>query len=239
MGWGGGGGEDSSLCLYNRDGYTCMIISPPPVKPGGTIGLHSVILCVRLSVSPSVCPSHSFSALFSYILTYIELKFCILFCFTVLHIKFNSRYFASIFVWVIPLLELRINKICSFPHFSPTSFDILSWNFPYDFGLMYYRSSLSVVTLCQFLMELCLFLNLEYTFLQHPLSYWAQISICWARWGTCIALAILSVCLFYDDSNLDYLSYNFHESNVCHDLNLCHNYCYDKCHKKSEFVCRL
>ena len=165
------------------------------MKPGGTIGLHSVIRSVRLSVSPSVCPSHSFSALFSYILTYIELKFCILFCFTVLHIKFNSRYFASIFVWVTPLLELRINKICSFPHFSPTSFEILSWNFPYDFGLMYYRSSLSVVTLCQFLMELCLFLNLEYTFLRHPLSYWAQISICWGRWGTCIALAILSVCL--------------------------------------------
>ena len=49
-----------------------------------------------------------------------------------------------------------------FPHFSHTCFDILSWNFAHDFVLMYYRSSLSVVTLRQFLKELCLFVNLEY-----------------------------------------------------------------------------
>ena len=34
--------------------------------------------------------------------------------------------------------------------------------FAHDFVLMYYRSSLSVVTLRQFLLELCLFVNLEY-----------------------------------------------------------------------------
>ena len=69
-----------------------------------------------------------------------------------------------------------------FPHFSPTCFDILSWNFAQDFVLMYYRSSLSVVILRQFLKELCLFLNLEYrkytvfhTFLLHALTYWAEI----------------------------------------------------------------
>ena len=38
-----------------------------------------------------------------------------------------------------------------FPHFSPTCFNILSWNFAHDFVLMYYRSSFSVVTLRQFL----------------------------------------------------------------------------------------
>ena len=48
-----------------------------------------------------------------------------------------------------------------FPHFSPTCFDILSWNFAHDFVLMYYRSSSTVVTLRQFLKELCLFVNLE------------------------------------------------------------------------------
>ena len=37
-----------------------MVISPPPVKPEGTIGLHSVCLSVCLSVCPSVCPSHYF-----------------------------------------------------------------------------------------------------------------------------------------------------------------------------------
>ena len=49
-----------------------------------------------------------------------------------------------------------------FPHFSHTCFDILSWNFAHDFVLMYYRSSLSVLTLRQFLKELCLFVNFKY-----------------------------------------------------------------------------
>ena len=37
-----------------------ILFSPPPVKPEGTIGLHSV----RQSVRPSVRPSHSFSGPF-------------------------------------------------------------------------------------------------------------------------------------------------------------------------------
>ena len=86
-----------------------------------------------------------FSALFSYLLWHIELKFCIWLCFTVLQIKFECRQFASIFVGVMFLLELRILEIHSFPHFSLPFFDILSWNFIYDFVLLYYRSSLSVV----------------------------------------------------------------------------------------------
>ena len=72
--------------------------------------------------------------------------------------------------------------MCSFPHFSPTCFDILSWNFAYDFISPYYRSSLSVVNLRQFLWELCPFWNFEYlkytvfrTFLLHALTYWAEI----------------------------------------------------------------
>ena len=44
-----------------------------------------------------------------------------------------------------PLLELRILEIHSFPHFSPICFVILSLNFAYDFILLYYRSSVSVV----------------------------------------------------------------------------------------------
>ena len=49
-----------------------------------------------------------FSALFSYMLWHIELKFCIWLCFTVLQIKFECRQFASIFMGVMSLLELRI-----------------------------------------------------------------------------------------------------------------------------------
>ena len=37
--------------------------------------------------------------------------------------------------------------MCSFPHFSLTCFEILICNFAYDFVLMYYRSSSSVITL--------------------------------------------------------------------------------------------
>ena len=122
-----------------------------------------------------------FSALFSYMLRHIELKFCIWLCFTVLQIKFECRLFPSIFVRVMPLLELRILKIHSFPHFSLTCFDILSWNLAYDFVLLYYRSSSSVVYLRQFFKELRPFWNLEYykyevfrNFLLHALTYWGE-----------------------------------------------------------------
>ena len=74
-------------------------------------------------------------------------------------------------------VNLEYSKIHSFPRFSLTCFDILSWNFAYDFVLLYYRSSSSVVNLRQFLWELCPFWNLEYwkytvfrTFLLHPLT---------------------------------------------------------------------
>ena len=90
-------------------------------------------------------------ALFSYMLSDIELKFCIWFCFTVLQIKFECRQFPSIFVWVMPLLECRILKIHSFPHFSLTPIDLLSWSFAFKFVLLYYRPSSSVVNLRQFL----------------------------------------------------------------------------------------
>ena len=73
-----------------------------------------------------------FSALFSYMLLHIELKFCIWLCFTVLQIKYECRQFVLMFVGVMPLLELRILKIHSFPHFSLLCFDILSSNFAYD-----------------------------------------------------------------------------------------------------------
>ena len=88
---------------------------------------------------------------------------------------------SSIFVGVMPLLELKLLEIHSFPHFSLTCFDILSWNFAYDFVLLYYRSSSSVVNFRQFLWESCPFWNLNYWkysfphFLLHALTYWAEI----------------------------------------------------------------
>ena len=131
-----------------------------------------------------------FSALFSYMLLHIELKFCIWLSFTVLQIKFECRQFASIFVGVMPLLELRILEIHSFPHFSLTCFDILSWNFAYDFLLLYYRSSSSVVNLRQFLWELCPSWNLEYW------KYTVFCTFSYMLWNTCIELKFCTCLCF-------------------------------------------
>ena len=131
-----------------------------------------------------------FSALFSYMLWHIELKFCIWLCFTVLQIKLECRQFASIFVGVMPLLERRILEIHSFPHFSLTSFDILSWKLAYYFILL------------QFLLELCLFVNLEYlkytvfrTFLLHALTYWAEILHMTLFYCTTDQVRVSSICI--------------------------------------------
>ena len=145
-----------------------------------------------------------FSAVFSYMLWHIAFKFCIWLCFNVPQSKCECRHFASIFVGVMPLCELRILEIHSFPHFSLTCFDILSWNFAYVFVLLYYRSSSSVVNLRQFLWELCPFWNLEYckytvfrTFLLHPLTYWAEslhiiLFFCTTDW-----VWVSSICVYF------------------------------------------
>ena len=145
-----------------------------------------------------------FSALFSFMLWHIDFKFCIWLCFYVPQSKFECRHFASVFVWVMPLCELRILEIHSFPRFSLTCFDILSWNFAYDFVLLYYRSSSSVVNLRQFLWELCPFWNLEYwkytvfrTFLLHPLTYWAERLHITLFFCTTVQVWVSSICVYF------------------------------------------
>ena len=122
----------------------------------------SVRPSVRPGLRPSVRPSQ-FSALFSYMLWHIDLKFCVSLYFYARKIKFECHQFPSLFAGVMLLFNFKLLQICSFPHFSPTCFDILRSNFVYDFVLMYHRASLSVVILLQFLLELCLFVNLEYS----------------------------------------------------------------------------
>ena len=117
-----------------------------------------------------------------------------------------------------------------FPHFSPTCFDILSWNFAHDFVLMYYRSSLSVVTLRQFLKELCFFVNLEYrkcavfrTFLLHALTYWAEIlhvtlfycTTDQVRVSSFLRQFLKELCLFL---NLEYRKFTVFRSFLLHAL---------------------
>ena len=178
-----------------------------PVFRQDVLWYGDVCPSVRVSVRPTLRPSvrvsvRQFSTLFFNMLWHIELKFCIWHCFTVLQIKFECRQFASSFVGVVPLLELRILKIHSFLQFSLTYFDIFSWNFAYDFVLLYYRSSSNVLNLLQFLKELYPFWNLEYwkyrvfrTFLLHTLTYWAEILHMTLFYCTTDQVRVSSICI--------------------------------------------
>ena len=137
--------------------FNCHQFASIFIRPSSDGTYYGMVMSVRVSLRVSVRPSvrlsvrpvsvRPFSALFSYMLWHIELKICTWLCFDVLQIKFDCRHFASIFEGVMPLCELRIKVMCSFPHFSPTCFDILSSNFAYDFVSPYYRSSASAVNL--------------------------------------------------------------------------------------------
>ena len=89
-----------------------------------------------------------------------------------------------IMVWWCPSVRpgLRPSVRHSFPHFSPTCFDILIWNFVYYFIFMHVRSSSNAIHFRHFLQELCSFLTSNSyksavfrTFLLHALTYWVQI----------------------------------------------------------------
>ena len=110
-------------------------------------------------------------------LWHIELKFCTWLCFTVLQIKFECRQFVSSFVGVMPLLELRILEIHSFPHFSLTCFDILIWNFAHDYVLLKYRSSSSVVNFLQFLWEFFYLKFKIWRWFLECISFWKVLNI--------------------------------------------------------------
>ena len=190
----------------------------PSVRPSGSP-----------SVRPSVRPSQ-FSAFFSYMLWHIDLKFCVSLYFYARKIKFECHQFPSLFAGVMLLFNFKLLQICSFPHFSPTRFDILSSNFVYDFVLMYHRASSSVVILLQFLLELCLFLNLEYSkytvfraFLLHAFWYWAEILHMTLFYSTKDQVRVSSICLNFCGSyapfwNLEYWKYTVFRTFLLHPL---------------------
>ena len=169
-----------------------------------------MVMSVRPSGSPSVRPSQ-FSALFSYMLWHIDLKFCVSLYFHARKIWFECHPFPSLFAGVMLLFNFKLLQICSFPHFSPTCFDIFNSNFVYDFVLMYHRASLSVVILLQFLLKLCLFVNLQYskytvfrTFLLHALTYWAEILHMTLFYCTTGQLQVLSMDINFCRSNVPF-----------------------------------
>ena len=137
-----------------------------------------------------------FSALFSYMLWHIEFKFCIWLCFNGPQGKFECRHFATIFVGVMPLCELRILEILSFPHFSLTCFDILSWST---------TDQVRVSSICvNFCGSYAPFWNLEYwkytvfrTFLLQPLTYWAESLHITLFFCTTDQVWVSSICVYF------------------------------------------
>ena len=108
----------------------------------------------------------------------------------------------SVRLSVRPSVRPSGSPSASFPHFSPTCFDILSWNFAHNFVLLYYRSSSSVVNLRQVLWELCPFWILEYwkytvfrTFLLHALTYWDEILHMTLFYCTTDQVRVSSICV--------------------------------------------
>ena len=151
-------------------------------------------MSVRVSVRPSVRPSVRTSVRPSVRSPSAHFPHFSPTCFDILSWNFAHYFVLMYYRSSLSVITLRqfLKEWClfvnleygkySFPHFSPICFDILSWNFAHDFVLMYYRASSSVISLRQFLKELCLFLNLEYrkytvfrSFLLHALTYWAEI----------------------------------------------------------------
>ena len=146
----------------------------------------SVRVSVRPSVRPSIRPSQ-FSALFSYMLWDIELKFCISLYYDARKSKFECHQFPSIFDGVMPLFNFKLLQICSFPHFSPSCFDILSWNFAYDFVLLYYRTSSSVANFPSIFVGVMPFLELRILKI-HSFPHFSLTRFDILSWNFCIWL---------------------------------------------------
>ena len=119
---------------------------------------------VRPSGSPSVRPSIRLSQFPDFSPTCFDILIKFVYRFIFMHVRSSSNAINLHYV----LQELCWNsnsyKYAVFRTFLlATYFDILSSNLAFDFVLMYHISCVSVVTLLKFLLELCLFVNLEYT----------------------------------------------------------------------------
>ena len=101
----------------------------------------SVCLSVRLSVHAVSVHSVFLSELFSVVLWDIDLEFGIRLYLDMIQIKFD---FCRIYLTFFYLSYCPLQKF-SFPDFSQSSCDILTWNLVYDFVLTWYRSSSTFV----------------------------------------------------------------------------------------------
>ena len=134
----------------------------------------------------------------------------------------------------------------SFPYFSPTFFDRLSWTFACHFLFMNIRSSSSVVNFRHFL-ELCPFWNLNYwkyivfrSYLLHALTYWADILhmtlFCWTTDQVRVSSIFVGVIPLLDLRILEVHIFP-HFSLTCFDIFSC-NFAYDVTVLQIKFECR-
>ena len=131
---------------------------------------------VRVSILQSV-----FCLLFSYMLRCIELKLCIWFhSYACKILKFEEHRILTILAGVSSFRNLKYWK-CSFPHFSFSFFDILSWNF-----YMAFYELQNKFEYCQFaiifvgvmpLLELII-LELQFSWLSFYILSHTELKIC-------------------------------------------------------------
>ena len=142
--------------LYRTPAFT--FISPPPVKPEGTIGLHSV----RQSVPLSVRPSHSFSGLFFAMLWHICMKVgsvCPSVCPSVTLVFRTFLRYALTHLhesWFSLSLCLSVRHT-RFPDFSSLCSDTSAWKLVSSFYMKSYISSSTSITIDQLFRECPLF----------------------------------------------------------------------------------
>ena len=172
--------------------------------------ISTFTVCCFPHFSPTSFDILSWNFAYYFVLLYYTSNSCVVHLLQFLYARLQT---GRIMVWWCPSIHPSVRPSGRFPHFSPTPFNIWSWNVTHDFVLMYYRSSLSVVTLRQFLKELCPFVNLEYrkcevfrTFLLHALTTWAEI-----LHGTlfyCITdqVRVSSICVYFWRSYASFLT---------------------------------
>ena len=177
------------------------------IRPSSDGTYYGMVMSVRPSVRPSAHFLHfshtcfdimSWNFAHDFVLMYYRLSLSVVTLRQFLYARRDVLWYGD----VRPSVRPSGSPSARFPHFSPTCFDILSWNFAHDFVLMYYRSSLSVVNLRQVLLELCPFWNLEYwkytvfrIFLLHALTYWVEILHMTLFYCTTDQVRVSSICV--------------------------------------------
>ena len=147
-----------------------LVISPLPVKPwgGGTIGFLAVCHSVCPSVCPSVRPSVSQSvhsvSVHSVFRTFLGRPFR--YWLEIWYMDLSWHNTDQVWLWLrltyfylsyCPLLKFRL------PDFSLSSFDILSWNFIYEFVKTWYVGQVRLESrLTYFYMSYCPLLKFRF-----------------------------------------------------------------------------